>query len=86
MNIRAKDLKRYFCVLGTKVQQIFFTYYINDSISNTISTQFYFGDQAETTIPTTIDGKSVTEIGATTFCLKDYVTDVTIDNNIVSIG
>lgn len=84
MNIRTRDLKRYFCVLDVPTE-IPYTYYVNDDVLETVSTEFYFGNKPKTTIPTMLDGKSVTGIGATTFCLKTYVNDVTIGNNIVSI-
>lgn len=84
MNIRTRDLKRYFCVLDVPTE-IPYTYYVNDELLDTVSTQFYTSNKSKTTIPTMLDGKSVTGIGATTFCLKTYVNDVTIGNNIVSI-
>lgn len=85
MNNRSKNIKKYYYLLHA-LSLIEYTYFINDDVNNTISTEFYFGNKEITKIPVTIDGMTVTELSPTTFCSKTYVTEVKLNDNIISIG
>ena len=104
MNIRMSRMRRFF-LQGVSSSPTpptptsdEFTYYFNDTTNNTITTEFYMSQNSSVTVPATIDGYSVTEIGSTTFCLgalnvdgvekpdnKSGITSVTISSGIIKI-
>lgn len=61
-----------------------YQYYINDD--KTITTTYYYGKEKEVVIPSKIDGKKVTCIGAETFLDNFEITSVKIPNSVTSIG
>lgn len=65
------------------ISTIEFTWYINDL--NTVTTEFYYGKRGTVNTPIYIENVEVTELDCTTFCYHDYVTNVTIPNNITKI-
>ena len=66
MNVRMTRLKRFYCSIPSK-QEPQFTYYSNGT--GTVATEFYYGNKSAVTVPATLDGFTVTEVGNTTFSL-----------------
>ena len=61
-----------------------FGYY--EDVDGTITITKYYGSDTEVVIPETIDGKSVTSIGATAFSMCRSLTSIGIPSSVTSIG
>ena len=65
MNNRMTLLQRYYGSIPTKTEPEF-TYTVSN---NEATTEFYYGNKASVTVPDTLDGYPVKEVGNTTFSL-----------------
>lgn len=67
MNNRMKLLKRYYCSIPTNTEpEPEFTYTVSN---NEATTEFYYGTKTSVTVPNTLGGYPVKEVGNTTFSL-----------------
>lgn len=61
-----------------------YQYYVNDD--GTVTTVYYYGTKKDVVVPSKIDGKKVTCIGADTFLDNFEITSVKIPDTVTSIG
>lgn len=84
MNSRSRNIKKFYYLIHS-LKQDDFTFYVHDDVNNKAGTQFYVSNKPVAKVPQQYDGNNVTEISATTFCGKTFVTSVTLTDNIEKI-
>lgn len=83
MNLRMRNLKKYFEFISSGGEKLWYTWYINDN--NTVTTEFYFGPMPKTKLQDTISGKPVTVLGCTTYTHDTNVAIVELPNTLTEI-
>lgn len=86
MNTRMKTLRKYYNLLGHNSGFEPFAYSENNVAGTEVTTYKYLGNSTNVNIQSTIDGKTITEIGAFTFMDMTDIHGATIPNSVTKIN